>query len=149
QAGRLFLTTGPTLGTGVQWFPIANPTDLDSTYAGAVAFGSPANATAPLSNFIYAGTNRGKIFVTFTGGGAGTGTAAWRDISAGLSGGAVQFIVVNPTRGSHEAYAVTRGGVFWMADSAAAGATWVNITGNLFTSALTRRLFNDPDQLLA
>src|SRR5207245_331629 len=56
KTGRVFLTTGPTLGYGKQWFPIGDPTDLDSSNAQALAFGAPANATAPLSNFIYAGT---------------------------------------------------------------------------------------------
>src|SRR4029078_4648686 len=41
QAGRIFLASGPSIGTGKQWFPIGDPTDLDGTYAGAVAFGSP------------------------------------------------------------------------------------------------------------
>jgi len=87
QAGRLFLTSGPTLGTGVQWFPIADPGDLDGTYAPAVAFGAPETPTAPLSDFIYAGTTGGKIFVTFKGGGVG---APWKDISAGLDGSEVR-----------------------------------------------------------
>ena len=146
QAGRIFLTSGPSLGTGVQWFPIGDPGDLDGTYAPALAFGAPVDANAPLSEFIYAGTTGGKIFVTFTGGGVGT---PWKNISAGLTGGAVQFIVANPTRGSHEAYAVTSGGVFWMANSSVANPTWVNVTGNLFSAGLMRTLFNDPAQSIA
>src|SRR5262249_46110403 len=47
-------------------------------------------------------------------------------------GSAVQAIVTNPTRGSHEAYAVTLAGVYHIDDSLAAGATWQNITGDLF-----------------
>ena len=146
QAGRIFLTSGPTLGYGVQWFPIGDPSDLDSTYAPALAFGAPANATAPLSNFIYAGTVNGHIFVTTTGGGVGT---PWKNISNGLDNSPVQFIVTNPTRGSNEAYAVTSTGVFWMPDSSVAAPTWINITGNLFSAALVRTLFNDPAQALA
>src|SRR5439155_4969783 len=42
----------------------------------------------------------------------------------------------------------TARGVYWMADSSAAAPTWVNITGNLFSAALTRTLFNDPAQAL-
>src|SRR5262249_7468150 len=143
QAGRIFRTSGPTLGTGIQWFDIGDPGDLDSSYAPAVAFGAPASANAPLSDFIYAGTTKGHIFVTFTGGGAGT---KWTDISAGLDGSSVMWIVTNPNRGSKEAYAVTQKGVYWMADSSATDATWVNITGNLFSSSLERVLFNDPSQ---
>jgi hypothetical protein len=51
--------------------------------------------------------------------------------------------VTNPTRGSHEAYAVTQdGGVYHMVDASAGNATWVNITGNLFS--LTHNPFNNP-----
>src|SRR5205814_892194 len=56
SAGRIFLTSGPSLGQGVQWFPIGDPTDLDSSYAPALAFGAPVDANANLSDFIYAGT---------------------------------------------------------------------------------------------
>jgi subtilisin-like proprotein convertase family protein len=146
-AGRIFRTAGPSLGTGVQWFVIGDPTDLDSTYAPAMAFGSPATGPNPaLNDFIYAGTTGGHIFVTFTGGGVGT---PWKNISAGLDGSAVQEIVTNPNRGSHEAYAVTSAGVFWMADSSVAAPTWVNVTGNLFSPLITRQLYNDPTQNLA
>src|SRR5439155_26648289 len=117
--------------------------DLDSTYAPALAFGAPADAFAPLSEFIYAGTSGGRIFVTFTGGGVGT---PWKNISSGLDGSGVQFIVANPARGSHEAYAVTARGVYFMADSSVAAPVWVNITSNLFSSTLTRVLYNDPAQ---
>jgi subtilisin-like proprotein convertase family protein len=146
QAGRVFRTAGPSTGTGVQWFPIADPGDLDGTYAPAMAFGAPsALGSTILDDFIYAGTSGGHIYVTFTGGGVGT---PWTNISAGLSGGGVQSIAPNPNRGSREAYAVTSGGVFWMADSGAAGATWVNLTGNLFSANMTRVLYNDPAQSL-
>jgi subtilisin-like proprotein convertase family protein len=154
KGGRVFLTSGPQ-GTGIQWFPIAEPSDLDGTYAPALAFGAPETANSPLSGFIYAGTiggkivagkvQSGKIFVTFTGG------APWKDISAGLDadGSAVQYIVANPTRGSHEAFAVTTTNVYWMPDSSVASPTWVKITGNLFDAALTRKIFNDPNQAIA
>ena len=42
-------------------------------------------------------------------------------------------IITDPTRGSHDAYAVTQEGVYYMANSTASGATWKNITGNLFS----------------
>ncbi|MFO0841893.1 MAG: tandem-95 repeat protein [Gemmataceae bacterium] len=148
-AGRIFRTSGPSLGTGRQWFPIADPSDLAGGQSLAQAFGAPANDQAPLSDFIYVGTNGGNIFVTFNGGGVGGGSASWKNISAGLSGGSVMAIVTNPTRGSREAYAVTRGGVFWMADSGAANATWVQITNGLFSPTLTRVLYNDPAQQVA
>ena len=144
-AGRVFRTAGPALGTGVQWFPIADPSDLDSTYAPALAFGSPSLlAPAVLNDFIYAGTTGGKIFVTFTGGGVGT---PWTDISTGLDGSPVHAIVASPTCGSRAAYAVTDIGVYYTPDSGT--TTWVNITGNLFSPGLARPLYNDPDQRAA
>jgi hypothetical protein len=78
--------------------------------------------------------------VTFTGG--GTTVNQWINLSAGLDGSAVQAIVTNPLRGSREAYAVTRRGVYHMVDAAAAGAAWVNITGNLF--GVPHAPFGDP-----
>jgi subtilisin-like proprotein convertase family protein len=137
-AGRVFRTLNALNNTGVTWFSIAEPSVLDGTVANALAFGAPdfASGTTPaagqLGDFIYAGTNGGHIYVTFTGGGSGQGNA-WNNISAGLDGSAVQMIVTDPTRTSHEAYAVTSNGVYYMANSAATGATWVNITGNLFS----------------
>jgi large repetitive protein len=137
-AGRVFRTLNALNNTGVTWFSIAEPSVLDGTVANALAFGAPdfASGTTPaagqLGDFIYAGTTGGHIYVTFTGGGSGQGNA-WNNISAGLDGSAVQMIVADPTRTSHDAYAVTSNGVYYMANSAATGATWVNITGNLFS----------------
>ena len=143
-SGRVFLSSGPTNGFGKRWFPIANPTDLDSTHASALAFGAPAVGSATVDTFLYAGTKGGKIFVTFTGGGVGV---PWKNISAGLTGGgAVEQIIPDPTRGSHALYAVTTTGVFFMADSSIAAPTWVNLTGNLLVGSPTRMLFNDPQQ---
>ncbi|MFM8274632.1 MAG: beta strand repeat-containing protein, partial [Gemmata sp.] len=149
SAGRVFRTTDG----GLNWFPIGNPADLDSSYAPALAFGapstSPGNAPGSLSNVVYAGTERGKIFATFTGGGY-QGSTRWKDISAGLDGSPVQKIVTNPVRGTNELYAVTSTGVFYMADSrsderpvGATAPTWVNITGDLLT--LTHNPFNNPN----
>src|SRR5262249_9887969 len=79
-------------------FVIGEPTDLDATYAPAVAFGAPHTSDlGNLNNFIYAGTTGGHIFVTSQGGGTGT-SSTWIDISAGLDGSAVQQIVTNPKR---------------------------------------------------
>ncbi|MFL5242005.1 MAG: proprotein convertase P-domain-containing protein [Gemmataceae bacterium] len=133
-AGRIFRTNTQ----GINWFSAGEPGVLDGTNAHALAYGAPdpADPTQQLDNFIYAGTNAGHIFVTFNGGGA------WTNISAGLDGSAVQDIVTNPHRGSHEAYAVTLNGVYYMADSKAAGATWTNITNGLFS--LKHNPFGNP-----
>lgn len=123
---------------GINWL-LANPSGgSDGTNAHALAYGAPdpADPTQQLDNFIYAGTNAGHIFVTFNGGGA------WINLSAGLDGSAVQDIVTNPHRGSHEAYAVTLNGVYFMADAKAAGATWTNITSGLFS--VKHLPFGDP-----
>jgi subtilisin-like proprotein convertase family protein len=139
QVGRIFRTTDQA-GT---WDIIGQPTDLDSSYAPAVVFGAPApNDQGALDNFIYAGTLAGHIFVTFTGGNNGT-SSNWLNLSAGLDGSSVQQIVTNPHRGSHEAYAVTLKGVYHMADSSAPNASWVNVTGNLFS--ITHNSFGDPN----
>jgi subtilisin-like proprotein convertase family protein len=140
QAGRIFLTAGGTqttgLGYGVQWHVIGEPASLDSSYAGALAFGAPASSGIGTKNdFIYAGTENGNIFVTFTGGGY-NGSPNWRNISAGLDGSAVQSIVTNPKFGSHEAYAVTLNAVYWMQDSSALSPRWVKIS-DLNTGATT------------
>src|SRR5205823_1222081 len=92
----------------------------------------------------YAGDTKGDIYVTFTGGGSGGGNA-WKKISTGLDGSAIQAIVTDPRRGSKAAYAVTASGVYFMADSSASSPSWVSITGNLF--GITRRWFNDPNEV--
>ena len=139
RAGRIFATTT----RGDVWSEIGNPGDLDGTYAGALAYGCPDPAPpggglGALNNYLLAGTDGGRIFVTFTGGG-GAGNQ-WQPLSAGLDGSPVQMIVTNPTRGSHDAYAVTANGVYFMADTR--GGTWQNITGNLFN--VQRGQFHDP-----
>ncbi len=152
NAGRIFRTENQ----GLFWSDIGDPAPpsgtpaLDGSYAGALAFGAPdpngPDGVGNLDNFIYAGTVDGHIFVTQTGGGTPGQGNAWVNISAGLDGSAVQSIVTNPLRGSHEAWAVTLKGVYFMADSLAAGATWRNITANLFQ--ITRAAFGDPTQIL-
>ncbi|WP_406701360.1 Ig-like domain-containing protein (plasmid) [Singulisphaera sp. Ch08] len=133
--GRVFAT----INQGSSWLVIAEPTSLDGTYAPALAFGAPdpnsPGGIGNLNNFVYAGTVGGKIFVTQTGGGTVGGGNAWTDISTGLDGSPVLKIITNPTRGNHEAYAVTHRGVFHTADSLASGSAqvWRNITSNLFS----------------
>ena len=147
-SGRLFRTENQ----GLFWSVIAEPTSLDSTYVQAPAFGAPdpkgPGGVGNLDNFLYAGTAGGRIFVTQTGGGSAGGNA-WTNVSAGLDGTPVQAIVTNPTRGSHEAYAVTAGGVFRINDSTAAGATWQNITGSGSTGifGLVHNIFGDVRQV--
>ena len=100
--------------------------------------GAPAGI-GNLGNFIYVGTAKGQIYVTQDGGGSGAGNN-WMNISLGLDGSAVTSIIADPTRGSHDAYAVTADGVFYLPDSILLGNNptntayeWVNITGNLTT----------------
>ena len=140
QAGRIFSTTT----RGNVWSEIGNPSALDGTYAPALTYGAPDPAPpggglGALNNYIFAGTQGGKIFVTFTAGG-GSGNA-WTPLSAGLDGSPVKMIVTDPTRGSHDAYAVTANGVYYMPNSRT-GGTWQNVTGNLFS--VLRGQFNDP-----
>jgi subtilisin-like proprotein convertase family protein len=158
STGRIYLTAGQQDGYGQSWriiggltgdpsntaTPLASP-DLDGRYAGALAFGAPipdssGNVDPETSNnFIYAGTDGGKIFVTFDGRGY-NGSTKWRDISGGLDGSPVQQIVTNPKPGSYEAYAVTQFGVYWMKDSHAgtpgSPPTWVKLN-DLFTGGTT------------
>ncbi len=126
--------TGPhifsTTNQGRQWTVIASQGDLDGTYAPTLTFGAPdPNAgTGNLNDYILAGTMGGKVFVTFTGGGSSSGNA-WTNISNGLDGTPVLGISADPVRGTHDVYAVTQKGVYYMADTTAVSATWVNITG--------------------
>ena len=148
-AGRVFRTTTQ----GVNWFVIGETPQvagafappgqtgpsLDGTYAAATTFGAPVvGATqTELDNFIYVGTNGGRVFVTRTG------RAPWLNITAGvdaqtgalidgLDGSPVQQIVANPRRGSTDAFAVTLRGVYYKANAFDTNTGWVNVTGNLF-----------------
>jgi len=133
--GRIFSTTN----AGQFWLSIGEPGSLDGSYAPALTYGAPdPNGPAGvgnLNNFIYAGTVNGNVFVTQTGGG-GNGNA-WTRVSTGLDGSPVVKIIADPTRGSHDAYAVTQKGVYYIADSTVAGASWTNITGNLFSNTIS------------
>ena len=144
DAGRIF----STINQGKSWLVIGDPASLDSTYAPALAFGAPdPNGPAGvgnLNNFLYAGTVAGHIFVSQTGGGTIGSGNAWTDISTGLDGSPVMKIVTDPTRGSHDAYAVTQKGVYYTANSlAGTGTIWTNITGNLFN--FQTAAFNNQD----
>ena len=141
--GRVFSTSNQ----GINWLSIGDPASLDNTYAPALTFGAPdpkgPGGIGNLNNFLYVGTVGGNIFVTQTGGGSVGGGNAFTKISTGLDGSPVVKIIANPTRGSHEAYAVTQQGVYHIADSIT-GATWTNITGSLF--GLLTAPFGDVSQ---
>ena len=132
SVGRIFSTPN----SGVTWFDIGDPGvfGTPNSFSFALAYGAP-DPSAPdgvgnLGNFIYVGTQTGQIYVTQNGGGSGTANN-WINISAGLDGSPVESITTDPIRGSHDAYAVTTSGVFYMADSIPSATntpTWVNIT---------------------
>ena len=141
-AGRIFRTEDK----GLNWLVVGDPAVFSGSNAPAIAFGSPDPALTggSLDNFIYAGTNAGHIFVTFTGGGASGNN--WTDITNGAlasDGSGIQSIATDPIRGNHDAYAVTSNGVYYIEDSnPAAGKTWQGITTNLFQ--ITHNSFGDP-----
>ena len=108
----------------------------------SLAYGAPApnDPVGGTNNFIYAGTRGGRVFVTYTGGGANGNQ--WINLAPGsLDGTPIMGILTNPLRGSREAYAITAGNflatppvlphVYRMRDATAPGATWEDITGNL------------------
>ncbi len=139
QVGRIFSTTNE----GVTWFDIGDPAIFNTpgSFSVALAYGAP-DPSAPggigdLANFIYVGTAKGEVYVTQDGGGSGGGNN-WFNISLGLDGSTVRSIITDPARGSHDAYAVTNTGVFYLPDSILlandptnTAFEWVNITGNL------------------
>ena len=138
--GRIFTTTNGA----VDWFDVGDPSVFGSpgSFSLALAYGAP-DPSAPggvgdLGEFIYVGTAAGQIYVTQDGGGSGGGNN-WINISTGLDGSTVEQIITDPTRGSHDAYAITVNGVYYIANSIPSASnptpTWVNITGNLKTLA--------------
>ena len=143
--GRIFTTSDG----GVTWFDVGDPAVFGSpgSFSNALAYGAP-DPSAPeglgnLGNFIYVGTATGKIYMTQDGGGSGASNN-WLNISLGLDGSTVESIITDPTRGSHDAYAVTSTGVFYIQDSVLLGNNptntayeWVNITGNIHNLAYT------------
>ena len=135
STGNIFESTDQ----GKIWFDIGLPATFASpaTTSFALAFGAP-DPSAPegignLGNFMYVGTGTGKIYVSQNAGGN------WTSISTGLDGSAVKQIITDPARGSHDAYAVTNDGIYYLADSIVSTAnptpTWVNITGGIKTLA--------------
>ena len=130
RVGRLFVTQDQ----GVIWTELAAPSVFDSTTIPALAYGAPdpgAPLNGALGNYMLVGTDGGHIYVTFTGGG-GAGGNAWTNMTPNGLGASVQRIVTDPTRGTHDAYAITTNAVFYNANTQAAGSTWVDVTGDLF-----------------
>ena len=137
-SGRVFRT----LDQGQNWDIIGEPSLLGSAYFPALAFGAPADpTTGNTGDYILGGNTAGQVYVTYNGG------ASWTQINNGAlagNGAGVQAIVPNPTPGNFEAYAVTSNGVFHIADTRpSSGATWTNITGNLFQ--VTHQIFGKAD----
>src|SRR5262249_32070826 len=140
STGNIFATSDQ----GVTWFDIGQPSVFNNpgSWSVALAYGAPdPNAPAgigELGNFIYVGTATGQIYITQNGGGRGTGNN-WINISTELDGARILQIITDPVGGSHDAYAVTATGVFYIADSvpSASNATpsWTNITGNIHSVA--------------
>jgi len=136
SVGRIFVTQN----SGVTWFDVGDPAVFNNPggFSLALAYGSPdpssPDGIGNLGNFIYVGTRTGQIYVTQNGGGSGAANN-WINISAGLDGSSVESITTDPIRGTHDAYAVTTTGVFYMANSIPSAnnptPTWVNITGNI------------------
>ena len=87
---------------------------------------------------MYVGTTLGQVYVSQNAGGN------WTNISLGLDGSPVQQIITDPARGSHDAYAVTTTGIFYLKDSILLAQNptnvqyeWQNITGDIKTLAYT------------
>jgi subtilisin-like proprotein convertase family protein len=152
-AGRLFLTRD----MGANWNPIAEPSTLDGNNVlySAFAFGAPPPNSINLNNFIYAGSTQGNIWVSTTGG--GNLPNSWINITSGifgnLDGSPIQKIIPNPTRGSHELFAITRKGIYHMADWDRRDAQnnriptpWENITDNI--RSITYQAFGHPDWVI-
>ena len=73
---------------------------------------APPRASATSATSSTSAPRSGQIYVTQDGGGSGASNN-WINISLGLDGAPVQSIITDPTRGSHDAYAVTTTGVFY------------------------------------
>ncbi|CAN5851858.1 hypothetical protein BH23PLA1_BH23PLA1_02280 [soil metagenome] len=140
NTGRIYATEDQ----GRTWLPIAEPGTVGNNHHTALAYGAPASGVtnpADFDNFLYAGTTNGRIFVTLNGG------TSWTEISAGLTlpdgmadTSAVVSIVTDPNRGSRQAYAITRQGIYFTPN--AVTTPWQSITGNLYN--LTRQPFDNP-----
>src|SRR5262249_31656993 len=135
------------------WNPIAEPSTLDgSVLYSAFAFGAPQPNSINLNDFIYAGNNAGNIWVSTTGG--GNLANSWINITSGifgnLDGSPIEKIIPSPTRGSHELFAITRKGIYHMADWDRRDAQnnriptpWENITDNI--KSITYQAFGNPN----
>jgi subtilisin-like proprotein convertase family protein len=139
--GRIFRT----VNQGTQWFVIAEPGITGGSYARALAYGAPdptAQVPGEFNNFIYVGTQSGRVIVTRVAGG---GPGSWTDITqTGPNGvtGPILSINANPRRGSRDAFVVTPTQVWYIPDSSVVGG-WINVTGNLFN--LRTNIFNEPN----
>jgi len=145
STGNVFATSNG----GVTWFDIGEPAVFGNpgNFSIAMAYGAP-DPNAPegvgnLGNFIYVGTSTGQIWATQDGGGNGQGNN-WVLVGSttnGLDGSKIESIITDPVRGSHEAYAVTQRGVYFIANSIPSATnpnpTWVNLTGNIFDQPYT------------
>jgi subtilisin-like proprotein convertase family protein len=139
QAGRIFGTTNQ----GKFWSVIGevpgngSAFGVDGNYKTALAYGAPdigsPGGIDPTNFHLYAGSTAGNLYVTFTGGGAnGTAWIQLPDASTFNDHSAIQSIVANPQRGTHEIYFTTQKGVYHIADTSVANPVIENITGNLF-----------------
>jgi subtilisin-like proprotein convertase family protein len=139
DVGRIFTTPD----AGVHWFDVGDPGVFGSpgAFSNALAYGAPdpgaPQGVGNLGNFIYVGTATGQVYITQVGGGSGTSNN-WLNASLGLDGSTIQQIITDPTRSTHDAYAVTSNGVFYIKDSVLlannptnAAFAWQNITGNI------------------
>jgi subtilisin-like proprotein convertase family protein len=131
KTGNIFRT----IDTGLHWAKIFHTPD--GRYAPAVAYGAPAPNDPFVHNYLYAGTTGGHVYVSKDG------FTTFSDITLNLDGTPIQQIVPSTVRGSNMVYVLTRDHVYFMADWTAAGAQWVDVTGNLF--ALTHKAFGNPD----
>ncbi|QDV39602.1 Ig-like domain-containing protein [Tautonia plasticadhaerens] len=142
-SGRVFRT----LDRGLSWLEVGVPAALGSSYFPALAFGAPEPGAQPgnVGDYIVGGNNAGGIYITLTGGGAAGNQ--WTQINNGALAGntsPVRAIATNPIRGTFEAYALTDGGLYHIADTRpSSGATWTDITANLFS--ITHQIFGDED----
>ena len=125
------------------WFQIGTPAIFGSpaNTSLALTFGAPTPppprawatwATSSMSAPRRPPGSKGQVFVSRDAGGT------WANISLGLDGSPVQQIITDPARGSHDAYAVTTTGVFYLPNSILLAQNptvtqyeWQNITGNL------------------
>ena len=128
--GAVYLTTNGG-GIGRHWGPPVAPPIRPTRTPWPSAAPDPTVALPGTTNFLYAGTLNGRIFVS------GNGGRTWTNVT-GLDGSAVLRIIPSPVQGSHEAYALTVNGVYHIVNSnpngnstlPAALRTWQRVNGN-------------------